>query len=188
MATVFDPQTEPLVDSDMLYEIVDGEIVEAEPMRAYESVLASAMMIRLGNYVLQHGLGQAVSETLFDLATVHRQRRPDVAFVSKERWPLNKRIPQSAAWKVVPDLAVEVNSPSNTMDEVNDKVHEYFDAGVRLVWVIVPKKQEVYVYDSLKTIRLIAREDDLTGDTIIPGFRLPLAELFDEEPESDASA
>jgi Uma2 family endonuclease len=66
------------------------------------------------------------------------ERRPDLAFISHERWPLERRAPMAAAWEVVPDLAVEVVSPTNTANDVQDKVRDYCRAGVRLLWVVYP--------------------------------------------------
>jgi hypothetical protein len=70
-------------DDDLLYEVVDGHVVELAPMDAYEGWLATVLTAYLGRFVRQHRLGRAVQEVLFDLgAPVHRKRRPDVAFVS----------------------------------------------------------------------------------------------------------
>jgi len=184
MSTVFDSQTEPIVGSDMLFEVVDGEIVEKQ-VGAYEIWIAQDIYDRLSPYVREKQLGRAVHEMIFDFAVVRRQRRPDLAFVSFERWPKGKVVPSTPAWEVVPDLAGEVVSPTHTMEEVVAKVREYFAAGVRLVWVVLPEVEKVYIYDSPDSIRVVNRTGELTGDPVIPGFRLPLAELFADESEAD---
>lgn len=185
MATVITPDNqtiEPEVGSDVLYEIVDGEIVEKQ-MGAFELLIAKEIYDRLSPFVRQSGLGWAVHEMIFDLAPLNRQRRPDLAFVSVERWPRHRGRPKTPAWGVIPNLAVEVVSPSNSMNEVIGKVHEYFDAGVELVWVILPEYSQVLVYDSPVSNRILSGDDELTGEPVIPGFRLSLAELFDEPEE-----
>jgi Uma2 family endonuclease len=123
----------------------------------------------------------AVSEMLFDLGAGLAQRRPDVAYVSYERWPRQRRVPRTRAWTVVPEMAVGVISPSNTFEEVVNKVHEYFRVGVQHVWVVAPPQQQVYVYQSPSHIRVLNVQDELTGDLFLPGLRLKLSELFELE-------
>jgi Uma2 family endonuclease len=123
-----------------------------------------------------------VIDVLFDLRpAVNRSRQPDMALVCFDRWARGKKIPRGAAWRVVPDLAVEVVSPTDSADGLIEKVHEYFDAGCRLVWVVYPTFEEVYIYESPKAIRVLGRDDALDGGDVLPGFRLPLAELFAPE-------
>ena len=75
-------------DDDILYEVVDDRVVDLGPMGAHEIWLATVLVVHLANFVRQHQLGRVVQELLFDFtAMVKRKRRPDVAFVSYERWP-----------------------------------------------------------------------------------------------------
>ncbi len=122
-------------DDDILYEVVDGQRVELDPMGAREVLLASALFEFLAPFARQRGLGQVVSEMLFSSTpSWGLKRRPDLAFVSFPRWrePTPER---EDAWDVVPDLAIEIISRTNTAETVDDKIVEYFQAGVRLVWV-----------------------------------------------------
>jgi Uma2 family endonuclease len=168
-------------DEDVLYEVVDNQVVELAPLGAYEVWIATVLVARLATFVTQHQLGRAVQEMLFDLAVATgRKRRPDVAFVSSSRWPLTRRIPRVEAWEVVPNLAIEVVSRSDSVDYIVDKVAEYFHAGVEGVWVVFPSQEQVYIYDSPTSVRILTRTDDLTGDPILPNFRLPLVELFED--------
>ena len=171
----------PQVVDEPLYEVVDGRRVELPPMGIHESLLASALMACLASFAKAKKLGWTVVEGLFDLAPVGRERRPDVAFVSADRWPYNRLAPRGDnAWKVIPSLAVEVVSPSNTADEILLKIHEYFRSGVELVWVIYPEQAEVYVYESPLKIHVLARTDTLDGGKVLPGFQMRLVELFGE--------
>jgi Uma2 family endonuclease len=95
-----------------------------------------------------------------------------VAYVSYDRWRQQRRVPRTQAWAVIPELAVEVISPSNIFEEVLGKVHEYFQAGVQHVWGIAPPQQQVYVYQSPSHIRVLDVQDKLTGGTFLPGFCL----------------
>jgi Uma2 family endonuclease len=107
-----------------------------------------------------------------------------VAFIAHARWPYNRRVPNVAVWDMVPDLAVEVVSPSNTAFEVQRKIHEYFGAGVSQVWIIYPPQQEVYVFAATNRIEVLQLSQDLDGGDLLPGFRLPLATLFEDEAEA----
>jgi Uma2 family endonuclease len=172
----------PHVIDEPLYEVVDGRRVELAPMGIHETLLASALMWYLETFAKPRKLGSAVVEGLFELAPVGRERRPDVAFVSSARWPYNRLAPRGEnAWKVIPNLAAEIVSPSNTADEIQVKIHEYFQSGVELVWVIYPEHGEVYVYESAVSVHVVARTGVLDGGKVVPGFELALAELFRDE-------
>ena len=175
-------------DDDLLYEVVDDQVVELPPLGAYETWLASVLTIHLETFARQHQLGRAVQGMLFDLGpTVRRKRRPDAAFVSYERWPRQHRVPHAEAWEVVPNLAVEVVSPSDRGDDIVDKVSEYFRVGVEGVWVVFPSQEQVYIYESPSQVRILARADELRGEPVLPHFRLPLTALFDESEEAEPS-
>jgi Uma2 family endonuclease len=156
-------------DEDVLYEVVDDQVVELAPVGAYEAWIATVLVARLAAFATQYQLGRAAQEMLFD-----------VAFVSFSRWPLTRRILRTEAWEVVPNLAVEVVSRTDSFDHMVDKVAEYFHAGVERVWVVFPSQEQVYVYDSSTSVRILTRTDELSGDPILPNFRLPLVELFED--------
>ena len=82
-----------------------------------------------------------------------------------------------------PRLAIEVVSPTNLAEDLLAKVDEYFQAGVRQVWVVYPAAARVHVHESPTQIRVLGRGDELDGGPLLPGFRLPLAELFEAEAE-----
>jgi Uma2 family endonuclease len=171
------------IAADLLYEVVDGKIVEKE-MGARDVEIAAILDQYLGMFARTHRLGRALGEFIFRIDQARDlQRRPDVAFVSHAKWPVQRRVPDVAVWDMVPDLTVEVVSPSNTADQVQEKIHEYFSAGVAGVWVVYPRQQLVYVYSSPTQIQVLKLGEDLDGGELIPGFRLPLAALFEDEPE-----
>lgn len=168
------------VDEEALYEIVDGQYLDLTPMSAYATWIASRLGQRLGPFVDEHALGTVVTEMLFVLDSRRNlRRRPDVAFVSTQRWPISRSLPESGDWDIVPDLAVEVVSPTDEFSDVVAKLREYFEYGVRRVWVILPEQRQVYVYDSPTTVRILSAGDSLPGGEILPGFSIPLASLFD---------
>ena len=166
------------VDDVERYEVIDGVRVEREPMGAFETVLASWLCYLLNSFAAGRKLGLAVSEVLFVLnAQRNLRRRPDVAFVSYARWP-TPVMARESAWNVVPDLAVEVVSPSNLAEEIDRKITDYFQSGVRLVWVFYPDSGRVYVYQSPTQVSILERTDTLDGGEVLPGLQLPIAQLY----------
>ncbi len=182
MATVTDT---PVVDaeispdlSESLYEVIDGQIVE-KTMGAFELQIASRLHGSLWAFVDEHGLGTSEVEMIFLIDEARCLKlRPDVAFVSRERWPIDEPAPEREAWNVIPDLAVEVVSPSNSAADMAEKVNDYFRAGVRLVWLFYPRLQIVYVYESASRMTILHVGDVLDGGDVVPGFRLPLSAIY----------
>jgi Uma2 family endonuclease len=171
------------IPDDMLYEVVEGELVE-KIVGASEIEIATLLIEYLAPFVRARRLGKVLGEMIFRIDQAKDlQRRPDVSFISPARWPIRRRVPKVAVWDMVPDMAIEIVSPSNTADQVQEKIHEYFTAGVHRVWVVYPRQQEVYVYASPAQIQVLQLGQDLDGGDLIPGFRLPLAALFEDDPE-----
>jgi len=177
--TSLEQMTLPPQDSETLYEIVDGEIREIPHMGAYAGLLASILVRILGQYAEQNKLGVVVMEVLFRLRHDLPARRPDIAFVSSANWKAsNLGQDDPPEWKIAPDLSIEVISPSNTANEIEDKLRDYFAAGVQLVWVIHPRHRRVYVYESPIKARILSEMDELDGGGVLPGFKVRLASLF----------
>jgi Uma2 family endonuclease len=168
------------VGDDDLYEVIDGARVGKEPMGIYAVWVASELHSYLAYYARINNLGWALTEALFHLPSpINRDRRPDVAFVSYKRWPMDQAISLTDnAWDVVPNVATEVVSPTDTIQELETKIGEYFQAGVELVWVVYPPQRKIHVYESPTKIQILTTADVLDGGAVVPGFRLALAELF----------
>ncbi len=178
-------------DPDEQYEVVNGQIVEEPRLGAYERWVARKIMRAIDRFDLTAALGESYEEALFILEEAPRLRRsPDLAFVSRERWPVDLPAPREAAWAVIPDLAVEVISPSDLVLDIMDKIGEYFRAGVRIVWVVHPIHELIYDYESPTSVKILQRGDTLGGGMVLPGFAVPLDELFgktkQDEPAPDA--
>ena len=190
MAMVLDRETDAsstFLVEEPLYETVRGQRVELPPMGARPTHVASLLSRYLGPYCWAQQLGVVEVEMLFQLDNVERnQRRPDLAFISFDRWPRDRQVPDDPAWSVVPDLAVEVVSPTDRDEDGLDKVREYFEAGVRQVWKVYPRLRVIHVYETYTTIRVVAGLDALEGGAIVPGFRLPLSELFEDDRQPEA--
>lgn len=166
-------------NGDALYEVVDGQYVELPSESALTSILTSQLLGWIGSFADDQGAGYVVCKAIFIIDPDRDlRRRPDVAFVSKKRWPLERPIPETGDWLVVPDLAVEVISPNDVFEEVYKKLKEYFAHEVRQVWVVLPLDKEVLVYTAPTKLHKLTVGQELDGGDIIPGFRLSLAELF----------
>ena len=158
----------------VLCELVDGVLVE-KPMGSEESNWTAFLIWHLMNVVVRDDLGKVYAPDGPVRLAPGLVRYPDVAFTSWERLPKSAPTPIT---EVVPDLAAEILSKSNTKKEMTRKVDEYFGAGVRLVWLVDPRKREVRVYNSPAAPVVLTADDVLDGGDVVPGFRLALAEWF----------
>jgi Uma2 family endonuclease len=111
-----------------------------------------------------------------------RVRAPDVALVTTARLPQGQ-VPERFI-RGARDLAVEVLSPSDEQQ----KVHDYLDAGTRVVWVLTPEARSATVYRPDGSARFLREGDHLDGEAVPPGLVIPLAELFDWRPQGAPAA
>jgi Uma2 family endonuclease len=177
--TEFPPPPNGIPESEFLFEIINGERVEIPHMGILAGTLVSILSGFLWSFIAPRKLGLVVVEVLFRFRPDRPSRRPDLAFVGFDRCT-TPAIPPSdpAEWEVVPNLAVEAISPSNTAEDVMVQLQDYFDAGVELVWVIYPRQRWIFVYQSMTQVRQLREADELDGGTVLPGFRLKIADLF----------
>jgi len=157
-------------------ELINGVLVE-KAVGYYESLVAAFIVQRLGNFVETHDLGIVLGEagTLRILPT--QVRVPDVCFISWDKFP-NRQLPAQPVPRLAPDLAVEVLSPGNTEAEMWRKLHDYFAAGVRLVWYVDPRMRSARAYTAADQCVALGEQDSLSGGEVLPGFELPLKDLF----------
>lgn len=158
-------------------ELVDGVLVE-KAMGYYESMLAMLLGRRLGDFVEQHDLGIVLGEAGTLRILPDQVRVPDLSFIRWERFP-DRRLPQEPLPRIAPDLAIEVLSTGNTPGEMQRKLRDYFRAGVRLVWYLDPRARTMEVYTSPEQCTVVGEGDVILGGDVLPGFRMPLRELFD---------
>lgn len=161
------------------YELVNGELVDMGNSGMEHGYIACILVALLATFVQQNKLGAVCdSSTAFTLKNGNK-RSPDVSFVSKERLKGLKRPPRGF-FQGSPDLAVEILSPNNTVEEIHEKIVEYFENDTRLIWVIHPDEKYLLVYHSPEPDRFLRPQDSLDGEAIVPGFSMPVAELFEE--------
>jgi Uma2 family endonuclease len=159
------------------FELVDGNLVERNV-----GVNSGLVELELASQLLQfcksHGLGLVwgPSTGIQCFSNRNTVRKPDAFFVRRERiqsgWGAAGFVP------VAPDLAVEVISPGDLASEVDRKVNEYLNVGVRLVWIVHPEAKYVVIRRINGTMAILGEADSLDGEDVVPGFRLPLKSLL----------
>jgi Uma2 family endonuclease len=157
-------------------ELVRGEVVTMPPPKGLHGVCCVKATLRLGNFVEANRRGTVCSNdtgfiTERDPDTV---RGLDVGYWSYERLP---RV-TDAYIEVAPDLAVEVLSSSNRPGQIREKMREYFNRGVRMVWIIDPVDRTVTIYRSLEEGRVLHESATITGEDVLPDFSCLVADLL----------
>jgi Uma2 family endonuclease len=159
-----------------LCELLDGVLVE-KAMGFYEARMAAALIGLLEEFLTKHDLGIVLSSDGMMRLAPGLVRIPDVSFLSWSHFP-NRELPREPIPDIAPDLAVEVLSESNTKAEMQRKLWDYFDAGVRLVWYLDPETRTAEVYTGVDQCRRVREVQSLDGGDVLPGFSLPLSLWF----------
>lgn len=168
-----------LPENDLkIFELVQGALIEMPPPGFAHGEIVAEFSLHLRLFVKAQGLGSVTTESGYilhcDPDSGDTVRAPDVAFIAAARIPQPK---PDKYMPVPPDLAVEVVSPPDSADDVMDKVREYLLYGVKAVVIIYPKSKEVDVR-SQNEVRHFTEDDTLTLDEVLPGFSLPVRDIF----------
>lgn len=160
------------------YELYAGVLREVEAMGGRHGEVGVQLIIPLGSWVLGRDLGRVYTESthFIILRDPDVVLMPDVAFVRSDRLPPAEV--REGFMPLAPDLAVEILSPSNRAREMAEKVNLYHQGGVRLVWVVQPKRRAVTIHPLDGELVTLHEFDTLEGGDVLPGFRLPVADLF----------
>ncbi|MCY4146839.1 MAG: Uma2 family endonuclease [Chloroflexi bacterium] len=166
--------------TDRRWYMIDGEVFDMSPVMQMHGLLA----IRLGAYLMlyadEHNLGEVTTEVgHYPPGDRRTLLAPDVAFTT------HARIKQTAPDEFVPlmpDLAVEIASPSDSLAQLRRKAQIYLNNGARLVWIVLPDQRGVDVCRSAVGARLdiefVGADGALAGEEVLPGFELALSRLF----------
>ncbi len=165
---------------DRLCELVDGVLVE-KTVGLEESWLAVRLAVSLSLFVDPRFIGVVTGADGMYRLFKGLVRIPDVAFVSWDRIP-DGQLPEEPIPDLVPDLTVEVISRSNTRKEMDEKLKEYFEKGVRLVWFVRPRTRVVDVYTAADQFARLTASATLDGGVVLPGFAIVVGDLF-RKPE-----
>jgi Uma2 family endonuclease len=159
-----------------LCELVDGVLVE-KAMGYYESRLALVVTSLLEAFCQEHDMGIVLGADATTALGPGLVRLPDVSFVSRRRLPGGK-IPREPIPNLAPDLAIEVISQGNTPQEMERKLREYFEAGVKLAWYVSPQSRTVRVYTAPERVLELDEDKTLEGGDVLPGFTVNIRDWF----------
>ena len=167
-----------LPDDGYVYELSRGRLIRTAPASWLPGVVSAHINELVNAYVREHGLGFcADAQTGYQLSDAPDSvRAPDLGFVRAER--VSRDNLPTRFFPGPPDLAVEVKSPTDRMADVLQKIGEYLDAGVRLVWFFNPERRSAIVFRPDGSVTLLQADDELDGEDVLPGFRLPLTQIW----------
>ena len=159
-------------------ELVRGELFELMPPGYRHNKIMGFVTYVLMSFVVPRSLGTVLPG---DLGVIVERgpdtvRAPDIAFFSEQTIPLDEETPSYA--EVVPDLAIEVGSPNDSMPERETRARMWIGHGVALVWMVHPESESIDVYRPGQEIETLSVGDQITGQDVIPGFQSAVADLF----------
>jgi Uma2 family endonuclease len=163
-----------------IFELVDGVLV-AKLGGFWESVVAGKIATALLNFQERRDLGVVAGASGLMQFARRLVRAPTVSFVSWKQFP-GRVVSRQPVPRIHPDLAVEVLCPGNTNAEMARKRQGYFTVGTRLVWQINPRMRTVDVYTDPDELTTLTETDMLDGRDALPGFRLPIRDIFVNQP------
>lgn len=158
-------------------ELIDGVLVE-KAVSGHTSLLAIEIAGLLRNFAKPRKLGWVLGCDGFLWPTGVLLRAPDVSFIRREQIP-GGRYPQEPGYlHLAPAIAVEVFSPGKTKREMEEKRAEYHASGTELVWIVYPENRTIEVSASADHVATLSAEDTLTGEPVLPGFAVKVADIF----------
>lgn len=138
----------------------------------------SYLTSKLDTWARADGSGAACdSSTIFVLPNGAR-RMPDASWVKRERWEHLSAQQRERFGSFCPDFVIELRSPADRATELCDKVVEYMENGASLGWLIDPFERRVYIYETGRELLILQNPETVSGEPILPGFTLNLAELW----------
>ena len=175
---IYTPEALLSLSDEVAYELVGGKLVERN-MGGESSEIAVAINSLLWTHCHALSLGRVFGpDAGYQIygEDSDKVRRPDGSFIAKGRLPND--LPPKGHINVCPDLVIEVVSPHDLAIEIDVKVEEYLQAGVRLIWVVYPETKHVLVYRTGSTVQRLGVEDELAGEDVLPEFRLAIGKIF----------
>lgn len=159
---------------DRLLELIDGEIVEKVVTHEH-GIIAGLIVTEINLYLRQHKIGRAAVEARHRPAQDDQNDRlPDVSFVGD----LDKAVVRAGAVPYMPDLAVEIKSPDDSLKEIRAKARFYLANGTRIVWVVLPERKTVEVYTPQEEL-IVSGDETLSGGDVLPGFSMTVSAVFE---------
>lgn len=162
------------------YELRDGELIEMSPAGLLHGKLVMRVGIKVGTFVDANNLGLVVAaETGFILRrNPDRVRAPDCAFIAADRLPPGPTASRYS--EVVPDFVVEVISPNDTAAAFQQRVDDWLDAGVKVLWAVYPEVASVFIWRGRNQVERRSAADEIDAEPVLPDFRWKVSDLFRE--------
>lgn len=167
--------------NDVRMDLIEGKLVEVKSLPGAEhGAVTLDFSCEIMSFIRQHKLGRCFAAGTHFVIEFNPDTSiaPDFAFVRASRVP--NPIPKNY-WRLVPDLVLEVRSPNDTAPEARSKMNRWIRAGVQLGWELNPTPQILTVYRPGESPQQLGVNDTLTGEDVLPGFTLPLRNLFPDD-------
>jgi Uma2 family endonuclease len=174
----FETFLETTSDDGMHYELYDGEIIAFPTPEMNHGIAVSLLLNFIWNFIRERNLGRAANRVAYK--PTHQSAsfyQLDAAYCSYKRFPKEA---YSQFIKQAPEICIEVVSPSNSRKEINRKIADYLKGGAQQVWIVYPTARQIYVYTAESTFHIYQNDDVLDGGNTLSGFKLPLAELWEQ--------
>lgn len=167
-------------------EWIDGEIIKLSPTISGHNLKIRKLFLALYAFATEHQLGEVFAEATFilpdspEIQWVEGSREPDVMFVSAAKYEvfLSQPEAESKPFRFIPDLVVEVISPTDRYSEVSKKIKAYLADGVRLIWAVDMEEKTITVYSPDRPVQILTVEQTLTGGDVLPGFTMMVQAIF----------
>ena len=163
-------------NTDRLFELINGEIIEKVPSNPNASEIAQLIAFFIRLFLRHHNIAGHVTDGQGGYMVAGQPYAPDVAYISTDRQP---ELARKGYNPLPPELAVEVESPSTVTSErrLRTKLYYYHAAGT-LVWVVYPETREIEIHAPGKAPQTLREGEILTGGDVLPGFELPVGDIF----------
>ena len=163
-----------LTGSPVRYEWNDGELIKFTGMNK-KQVYIYDVLAKLFSKKGLFEIGSLVAEYDTMLSGI-QMRRPDIAFLTDEQIQKGKH-----GEDVIPEFVIEIISESDQFYKIEDKITEYFKAGVKVIWNIIPEHKLVYIYTSRKTVKICSDNDICSAEPVLPDFKISVNGIFEEK-------
>lgn len=165
---------EPEIEVGIKYEWDNGILEAADKLRTDELYIYRNLQREFYAKSKYSHHGSFITEVNVYLKEVNKLRRPDIVYF------LDKEVEKAKGKKenIIPEMVMEIVSNSNSINEVEGKIRDYFRSGIKLVWIIFPDYKEVKIYHSIKNIQVCNGNDVCEFGDVIPDFQITVEDLF----------
>jgi len=157
-----------------LEETAQGELIIMPPVGGVSGNRESDLNADVVIWNRQTQLGKVFSSSTIFILPEGGKRSPDVAWVEKGRWETLTREQQEKFIPLCPDFVIELRSRTDSLNQLQDKMQEYLNSGLKLGWLINPQTQQVEIYRPTQPVETVQLPTLLSGENVLPGFTLDL--------------